>query len=77
MRLPATIARLAELTGEVASSTSDGLSEHVVKSAVWRTIAAAVRIREFVRLWAQDHVNYRLFPMREALLYLYSYSRLR
>ena len=48
MKLPATIARLAELTGEVASSTSDGLSEHVVKSAVWRTIAAAVRIREFV-----------------------------
>ena len=48
MKLPATIARLAELTGGVACSTSDGLSEHVVKSAVWRTIAAAVRIREFV-----------------------------
>ena len=48
MKLPATIARLAELTGGVACSTSDGLSEHVVKSAVWRTIAAAVRIRELV-----------------------------
>ena len=50
MRLPATIARLAELTGELASSTSDGLSERVVKNAVWRTIAAAVRIREFVTM---------------------------
>ena len=48
MRLPATIARLAELTGELASSTSDGLSERVVKNAVWTTIAAAVSIREFV-----------------------------
>ena len=59
MRLPATIARLAELTGELASSTSDGLSERVVKNAVWRTIAAAVRIREFVRLWAQVSRNKR------------------
>ena len=48
MRLPATIARLAELTGELASSTSDGLSERVVKNAVWTTIAAAVSIRELV-----------------------------
>ena len=48
MRLPTTIARLAELTGELASSTSDGLSERVVKNAVWTTIAAAVSIREFV-----------------------------
>ena len=48
MRLPTTIARLAELTGELASSTSDGLSERVVKNAVWTTIAAAVRIRELV-----------------------------
>ena len=30
MKLPATIARLAELTGGVACSSSDGLSEHVV-----------------------------------------------
>ena len=50
MRLPATIARLAELTGELASSTSDGLSERVVKNAVWTTIAAAVSIREFVSI---------------------------
>ena len=48
MRLPTTIARLAELTGELASSTSDGLSERVVKNAVWTTIAAAVSIRELV-----------------------------
>ena len=44
------IARLAELTGELASSTSDGLSERVVKNAVWTTIAAAVSIREFVNV---------------------------
>ena len=48
MKLPATIARLTELTGEVACTRSDGLSEHVVASTVWRMIAAAVRIRELV-----------------------------
>ena len=46
--LPSTIARLAELTGGVACTRSDGLSEHVVASMVWKMIAAAVRIREFV-----------------------------
>ena len=56
MKLPATIARLAELTGEVACTRSDGLSEHVVASTVWRMIAAAVRIRELVRLWAQEEI---------------------
>ena len=41
MRLPATIARLAELTG-VACTRSDGLSEHVVANMVFKMIAAAV-----------------------------------
>ena len=65
MRLPTMIARLAELTGELASSTSDGLSERVVKNAVWTTIAAAVSIRELVRLWAQRERNSRQFPLPE------------
>ena len=62
MRLPATIARLAELTGELASSTSDGLSERVVKNAVWTTIAAAVSIRELVRLWAAGKESAFRYP---------------
>ena len=61
MKLPATVARLAELTGELASSTSDGLSEHVVKSAVWRTIAAAVRIRRIVK--------HHLITMHNTIIY--------
>ena len=49
MKLPATIARIVELTGGVASCADDGLSEHVVQNMVWKMIAAAVRIRELVR----------------------------
>ena len=74
MRLPATIARLAELTGELASSTSDGLSERVVKNAVWTTIAAAVSIRELVNdvhIIVHTHTHSLLSA---CLYHCYSYS---
>ena len=60
--LPSTIARLAELTGGVACTRSDGLSEHVVASTVWRMIAAAVRIRELVNYYQSVyHLTFLLY----------------